>query len=254
MDFAEAEPELRHLLDRFGTATSKNQPLYPFWYLRNDGLWELPHADDLPRRSGVKEPLVSAVRERHLEGGLPEPVHDLLSHRPDLVSDVAHSILDEHFPESIHGDVLEAVGLDLTVAATIRRRPRPPGFRDAVLRAYEHRCAVCGFQALLDGSVVGVEAAHVRWHAYAGPSTVENGLALCIVHHKLFDFGAVGLSTDRRVLVSARVSGDGEVVERVLRHHGQRLRTPQTGAATVADRFADWHRREVFRAPAREAV
>jgi putative restriction endonuclease len=96
--------------------------------------------------------------------------------------------------------------------------------------------------------VIGIEAAHVRWHAYDGPSVVENGLALCVLHHKLFDLGVLGIAPERTVLVSGRVSGDADVEG----HAGRALRRPQAGVLGVSADYADWHRREVFKAPARE--
>jgi predicted restriction endonuclease len=39
---------------------------------------------------------------------------------------------------------------------------------------------------------VGIEAAHVRWHSQAGPDVVANGLALCALHHALFDLAIFG--------------------------------------------------------------
>ena len=254
VEFDEAEPILSSLLRRFGPGRGPTHPLYPFWYLRNDGLWDVPRADGLPRRGGTKEPLVRAVRESRIEGGFPAPIHDLLRRRPRLVVELAREILDEHFAESLHEDVAEAAGVDLTEAtsgAATRRIPRPPGFRDEVLRAYGYRCAICGFQALLDGTTIGVEAAHVRWHAYDGPSTLDNGLALCVLHHKFLDLGVVGLSPQRTVIVTSRISADEETSRLVMRDISRPLRGPQSALAPIDERFAAWHRREVFKSPAR---
>jgi putative restriction endonuclease len=252
VDFVEAEPCLKALLDRFGPPSKAAHPLYPFWHLQGDGLWEVPRGKDATRRD-VQEPLVSLARELHLEGGFPEPVERLLKRRPVLVSELGRTILEEHFPESLHDEIAEAAGLELAAQGAAKRQARPPGFRDEILRAYEHRCAICGFQALLDGAVIGVEAAHVRWHAYGGPAVVENGVALCVLHHKLFDLGVLGISPGRRVLVSTRASGEAEASARMIPFAGRLLRSPQSGKQAVGEDFAGWHRREVFRSPARVA-
>jgi putative restriction endonuclease len=253
VDFALAEPVLQALLDRFGPPR-KTHPLYPFWYLRSDGLWEVSDATGLPLRGGDKEPRVTAVRDAHLMGGFPPEVEDALRSNPELLVETARLLLDGHFAESMHEDICEATGLDLhRVVLRTAGRPRPSKFRDEVLRAYEHRCAVCRFQGLLDGSVVGVEAAHVRWHAFAGPGDVDNGIALCVLHHKLFDLGAFGISEERCVLISSRFSADDDSTARLLSHRGRPLCGPQGGFAPVAPAHAEWHRREVFRSPARTA-
>src|SRR5437588_7846441 len=53
------------------------------------------------------------------------------------------------------------------------------------------------------GSVsVGLDAAHIRWHQAGGPDREGNGLALCVLHHKLFDLGAFTVSPSGLLLVS----------------------------------------------------
>jgi putative restriction endonuclease len=104
------------------------------------------------------------------------------------VTDIAARLLERHFPESIHPDILDAVGL--TPGAAPAERKRDPKFRQRVLVAYEWRCAVCGFDVRLGSVSIGLDAAHIRWHQAGGPDTEVNGLALCVLHHKTFDLGA----------------------------------------------------------------
>jgi putative restriction endonuclease len=134
------------------------------------------------------------------------------------------------------------------------KRGRDPRFREAVLRAYEHRCAVTGFRAALGGSYFGCEAAHIQWHAYDGPDTVANGLAMEPTLHKLFDAGAWTLTDDRRILVSAEFTGTDEAVARLRSHHGRSILSPQAGEPLVSTKYIRWHREKehggVFRLPA----
>ncbi len=44
--------------------------------------------------------------------------------------------------------------------------------------------------------------AHVRWHSQHGPDDLANALALCALHHALFDLGVLGITGDRRIRVS----------------------------------------------------
>jgi len=56
--------------------------------------------------------------------------------------------------------------------------------------------------ARLAATPVGIEAAHVRWHSQEGPDETANALALCALHHALFDLGVVGITeepADQRV-------------------------------------------------------
>jgi putative restriction endonuclease len=36
---------------------------------------------------------------------------------------------------------------------------------------------------------LGLEAAHIKWFQAGGPDIEANGLAMCSLHHKLFDLG-----------------------------------------------------------------
>jgi len=102
------------------------------------------------------------------------------------------------------------------------------------------------------GSVdLGIEAAHVRWHAAGGRDAEDNGVALCSFHHKAFDRGAISLDDDRHLLVSEHVRGSTRVAELLLDFAGHPLRAPQRGHEQPAEANVHWHRREVFREPAR---
>lgn len=110
-------------------------------------------------------------------GHLDERFAAALLAEPGLVQATVATLLEEHFPESLHADILAAVGMvfpeptivaDRQSVAHVQRR-RDPRFREAVLRAYEHRCAVTGFRAALGVTYFGCEAAHVQWHAYDRP-------------------------------------------------------------------------------------
>ena len=69
--------------------------------------------------------------------------------------------------------------------------PRSPQFRQAVLGAYAHGCAMCGIQLDL------VDAAHIVPHAHPqGLDVVSNGLALCALHHRSFDAGLLYVQDD----------------------------------------------------------
>ena len=124
-----------------------------------------------------------------------------------------------------------------------------------MLVAYERRCAFCGFDGQVGTATIGLDAAHVRWHAFDGPDEVANGMALCTLHHKLFDRGAMGLNTDGTISVSQEFVGRGETAERlVLALVGDELRGPQAGHHSPANGHVAWHTSQVFRGPSRVAV
>lgn len=266
VSFREAERHLKSLLGSFGQP-KKPRPEFPFGRLRNDGLWEIPGDSTLSVTSSGD---VSAkeMRERGVEGGFPEPTFELLASDPDLVAGATRILLTEHFPRSLHEDIRSAVGIphewgfgDATPVPWPRkpqavREPRDSAFRDEVLREYERRCAICDFDVRLKDETFGLEAAHIRWHSHAGPDDVSNGLALCVLHHKALDRGALGLApqgSGYRVIISAQVSGRGQAASQMRALHHGRVRPPMTKALAPSPEFVEWHRKQVFRHPPRPA-
>jgi putative restriction endonuclease len=73
-----------------------------------------------------------------------------------------------------------------------------------VLTAYQFQCAGCGFNVRVGDLLVFLEAAHIKWHQAGGPDSEANGVALCALHHKLFDRGAFTLSKDMKIQVSEK--------------------------------------------------
>lgn len=252
IEYGRMDRDLLALFREFGPPRASYHPVYPFWYLRNDGVWEVPGTEAARVREGKSsEPTKTWLRERHIAGGLTQDLFDGVSSDPVLLRDVATDLLNAHFPETLHDEILAAVGLEMAVGPAPVVPRRDPRFRARVLRAYQRRCAVCAFDARLGDSLVGLEAAHIQWHQAGGPPRVSNGIAMCSLHHKLFDRGAFTLTEDHRLMVSEDVSGSEATEAWVTRFHGQPLRTPSSPAQRPARVFIEWHHREVFRAPAR---
>ena len=147
-----------------------------------------------------------------------------LASDPGLAAAIASRILERHFPESLHPDILNAIGLTLEISVT--RQKRDPAFRQRVLEAYEYRCAVCGFDVRLGSVSIALDAAHIRWHQAGGPETEDNGLALCVIHHKTFDLGAFTVR-DGVLLVSDQANGTSWFQEVLLAFHGKPIREAQ---------------------------
>jgi putative restriction endonuclease len=247
--FTQVEEKLRQLLMIYGPDRGSHQPELPFWHLQSDGLWEIPGGDELEKRKGKQLPLVAEMR-RAATGGFSKDIYDELRANPELLRRTVRTLLDEHFPVSYHEDLLTAVGLELTDSRVGRAR-RDPSFRDQVLNAYGYQCAVCGLAPILDGVSTALEAAHIRWHSHGGPSTIENGLCLCPLHHKGLDLGVLGISKDRRVLISSRLHGGEATEESFGRYHHQLLRRPVHGHPPVQTEYVRWHTQQVFKNPPR---
>lgn len=144
ISFSEIDQEFKPILIEFGPPRKSYHPEYPFWRLQNDGIWELKNSDCVTSRKGNTDAKKSELIKFNVHGGFSKDIYDFLISNQYLVPKIASSILEKNFPATIHGDILQAVGLDLEIKENIKRR-RDPHFRDRVLSAYEYQCAVCGF-------------------------------------------------------------------------------------------------------------
>ncbi|MGG0033598.1 phosphorothioated DNA-binding restriction endonuclease [Priestia megaterium] len=242
LPYSEVKIPLKELLMEFGPSRSSYHPEHPFVRLTGDGIWEL--SEEVDKRSFTDKYLLST----NIVGGFRQDVYNLFANDPTLLQDVAQFLLNEHFPDTIHEDILRAVGLDFE---TQLKRRRDPKFREKILQAYGYNCAVCGFNVRLGHNLVGVEAAHIKWHQAGGPDIESNGIALCSMHHKLFDRGVFTFSDHNELLVATQAHGTNGFEEWLMKFHGQKLRDPIHPAYQPSEDFLGWHVREVFRGPAR---
>lgn len=120
-------------------------------------------------------------------------------------------------------DLLEypATGVERRYALRqVKQRLHQASFREAVISAYDGRCAVSGLpeQRLLD-------AAHIisDLNEPLGQAIVPNGIPLSKIHHAAFDAHLIGIDPDFRTHVADRLlkQNDGPMLEVLKKlHHG----------------------------------
>ena len=249
--YTEIEEKLAELLREFGIDQSKPRPHYPFWRLREDNVWKVTNAN-LIGQTSKGDAHITDLRHHNASGGFREVIADHLQSDSSLALEISENMLD-HFRSSIHEDISQAVGIEYPFHTPNRQRPNP-NFRENVLRAYEYKCAVCGFDVKLQHQPVALEAAHILPREKGGPDTEENGLALCSLHHKLFDRGVFTLSEQLEVLVSEYANGSTGFGKWLMRFHGKKINYPQSQMYYPRINFIDRHFREEFKGPYREKI
>lgn len=148
----------------------------------------------------------------------------------------------------------EALTTDERTRRLVSAVQREAGFRDDVLAAYVHSCAISGLsagpsparaQGLLD-------AAHIRPVASHGVDSVSNGLALTPTLHRLFDKGLFTLvyrGSDLEVRTSPKLADDMIVGREgfALRvRSGLQLTLPADPALRPAPEQLEYHSSQVF--------
>ena len=248
--------ELARLLRQFAPRRKTIHTEDPFWRMQFDDVWEITHANKV-RLTSKGGAFKSDLRDFQTQGGLTASDYKTFQQNPRLALRVARYLVELHFPKTLYGEVLSATSIpeDVSVEFSLvgggeskrSRAMRDSKFRKRVLEAYGNKCAVCEFAVKREHIPLALEAAHIKWHVAKGPSVIENGLALCALHHNLFDRGAFTLSPELTVIVARDVVGVG-MRPTLGMYDGARVKVvPHDGAP--ATRFLAWHWSEVFREP-----
>lgn len=219
--------ELGPLLVEYAPSSPRPRPEYPFRRLVEDGLWVIDDLDTLPDEAfvtgtaAVHDLRTSWLADHNPSAGLPEGFETDLLTSPEMTEVLVRLLLHRHFPPTLWQDVLDDTGVlhDLSRIISIPdevlsflpddRRMRSASFAAEVMAVDGGTCVLCGFdgqeQSPMGVRPVGLDAAHVRWWNAQGEDSPVNGLALCALHHRLFDRGMFGFDPeDRRVRTSPR--------------------------------------------------
>ncbi|MXZ45018.1 MAG: hypothetical protein F4Z01_08640 [Gammaproteobacteria bacterium] len=262
--FEEIDPKLTELLDRFYISKKKQNTTDPFTRLLADRIgWELKGIEDFERQYASKLS-ERKLLDRGVAGGFDQETVTVLLDQPNLILQIAHILLVKNFPESYFSAICRELGFpdplkdfitfdfvnpSLEPNDATPTSKRDPNFRENVLNAYRRKCAFCGSSIRLRDTLVDLEAAHIRWHCYDGPDTIPNGLALCSSHHKLFDWGAIGLERDSdsyRILLAFTLNSSGPIESWLEQIRGSNILLPLEQQHWPDPTFVEWHQNQVF--------
>ncbi len=139
----------------------------------------------------------------------------------------------------------------ITKETTLRKR----GFRQAVIEAYNYKCAVCGMKIYAPDTLSWeVEAAHIVPHRAMGKDDICNGMALCRLHHWAFDIGWFTLLDSYKVEVSSQAGSlpadFGKIGEykflKSLSAHSSKIFLPSRNEIYPHHNSISWHRQNIF--------
>jgi putative restriction endonuclease len=251
--YSDIEDELTRLLVEYGPQRKVYKPEEPFWRLGNaDGTFVFSNHQGIRihKDGGVGK---SQLRSRGVTCQFNQEVKTEFDKVPQSIVDVALELINTHFEPSYLEDVLDDVGISIDVTTARIGRKRDPAFRKKVITAYESRCAICGFHLLMNQYPIGLEAAHIKWHNAGGPDTEDNGLALCTMHHKLFDFGVFLIEPETLfVKVSEDASCFNAAKDYVLGFHNTEIRRPANKKDYPREEYLNWHKNEKFKGVVRD--
>lgn len=247
LTYTDIEKPLRKLIQEFGPTGSKPNPHYPFWRLQKDDIWKVSPSEKI-RLTGEGDPWIRDLREQSAKAEVDKKIISALKNDKSLLIQCARTILDKNFPDTLHEVIALETGLDLNINDLKRKtKQRDPNFRINVLNAYNYHCAVCGKQIRLNDRTICIDAAHIKWDSQDGPPDTDNGIALCSLHHKLFDYGAFTIDDKFEIKISENVEKNNHSIEWLHGFVDKNIYLPNKVEDRPNITYLKWHNEQVFK-------
>jgi len=124
---------------------------------------------------------------------------------------------------------------------------RDQGFRRAIVRIYDHRCAFCGVRMLTSDGRTVVDAAHIIPCSFSHNDDPHNGIALCRLCHWTFDEGLLGISPKYAMMLSPEMRISLNVPGHLLTLENRTIIGPIESDLWPSGEATDWHLQNIFR-------
>jgi putative restriction endonuclease len=182
---------------------------------------------------------------------IPKGEKDLLSIKSYEVQKIAKKLVESRKPEN-YDPIDRNKGITKT---TKESALRGRGFRQAVIEAYDCKCAVCGLKIQSPDSLLWeVEAAHIVPNRALGRDDVWNGIAMCQLHHWAFDVGWFALLDNYWIQGSTQIQhlpdDFGKIASyefiRSLVDHPSAIFLPKRTEIQPDRTAIRWHRENIF--------
>lgn len=242
---------------------------YPFYHLSTSGFWNLVSQPGHPHRGGRTISSVKRLRELYLGSKFDDDLYPLLvmeTSREKIRKILMHS----YFSPSVQDILIEQAVINhgaakycaelLNIAergsvyhsqqeamVEAKSKIRGQGFRKAVVKLYEHRCALCGIRMLTPEGHTVVEAAHIVPWSKSRNDKPQNGMALCRLCHWSFDKGLMSVGESYEVLVSPAVRQDINFPGHMETLTGRAIFKPQKSSYWPDQENLVVHREKIFR-------
>lgn len=269
----EITPELGEL---FATYWTKVMPperrgnlALPFFHLRSSGFWHLvpQPGQETTLQTTRQVDTLSQLGRLILGARLDETLYTLCQN-PETRDALRTLLIQTYFAPEAHPALREQSQLNLHAflysqllleQATKQVKESPPpeetyqpavrdqGFRRAIVRLYQHRCAFCGIRMLTVDGRTAVDAAHIIPWSLSHEDDPHNGMALCGLCHWSFDQGLLGVTAKYLVSLSAELRSLENMPGHLLTLESRSILGPtEPDLWPWVDALA-WHRQNIFR-------
>lgn len=272
-NFFELDAELLDTFDRYWStvigAERAGNILMPFYHLTSERFWHLVPVPGMEQAliAGGK---IKSFRQFHsvaLGARLDDDLFALLL-APAARADLRRVLVEHYFAPEARPKVVRvgqvtaesfAYSRELVdrlkgrftlkeapATETYQTESRSVAFRRVVVEAYRHTCAFCRVRVMTPDGRTAVAAAHIVPWSHSHNDDPRNGIALCGLHHWLFDRGMVGVAADHHIAVSPVVRSDDNAAEAIVALDQQPMHLPADQILWPARSALRWHMDNIF--------
>lgn len=242
----------------------------PFFHLSSEGFWHL-----LPRPGQTSfigqarySPGLGQLQNEVLGARLDDELYGLVAN-PQTREALRRTLIEAHFAPQVHERLLQQGVMNVEAAMygdeLIRRArhvvneqivdydaPSAPvrdqGFRRAIVRAYDHRCAFCGVRIVTADGHSAIDAAHIIPWSESRDDRIGNGMALCRLCHWTFDEGLATVTPKYDIRLSPQLTAFGNVAGHLATVAARPLIRPAEQELWPDPDNLRWHTHNRFRA------
>jgi putative restriction endonuclease len=129
------------------------------------------------------------------------------------------------------------------VLSAVYSEVRDRGFRLAVVKHYDKRCALCGVRIITSEGRSVVDAAHIVPWSKSRDDSIGNGMALCKLCHWSFDNGLVGVSENYKIILSEQINIHPNAAGSLITLNERDIVGPAARSFWPEQKNLSWHRR-----------
>lgn len=238
--FDQIEKKHREALLLFGQKQKASPASYAFWRLQNDKIWEV-NSDTAPLlRKSNSDPTSAGLRKANATGGFKEALYKKFQGDPLYLNGEVDFLLREFFPSKLHSVIRSFFGIEISDEKR---------FSQAVLEAYQFKCAILKQSFSVNSFPLGLCAAPIKRFRDGGSCGPENGICLTENLADLFlvgGFTVVAQGDRYRVLISPKLSFHSDRNAGTLLRGGEPLSVPSDREQRPDQDLLKWHKRHIF--------
>jgi putative restriction endonuclease len=245
----------------------KTSMAHPFPRLQKDGFWHRVTNPGYDPDKGYNVTSISTLNEIYAGARMDDELFHLMLN-PEMRTGLRTVLIDTYFAPELRPALIEQASVNVAAYKYSRdliksfkqipiwgkdleetdktKKVRDQGFRTAIVKLYDHRCALCGIRMITSEGHTVVEAAHVKPWSRSHDDRPTNGLALCKLCPWAFDEGLMGVGKIYEVLVSKLVRVEQNYLGHILTLIGRPIFKPDKKIYWPDKNNLEWHRKKKF--------